>query len=150
MPKRGKRSFGKRPRTKRLPVPAAPYRVFVGHATVDKWLATTICEGIETVGAITFRDDRDIGGGDDIPETIRDAIDASDEMVVLLTPASVNRPWVLFEVAAAWQRRAQIVVIRQYVETDSIPAMLQSKKAIDLNDFNRYLDELRTRLRTKK
>ena len=145
MAERGRRgSSGGRARA-----PRATYRVFVSHATVDKWLAITICDRIEAIGATTFRDDRDIAGGDDIPDTIRDAIDVSDEMVVLLTPASVNRPWVQFEVGAAWQRRALIVVIRQHVETDSIPAMLQSKRALDLNDFERYLDELQTRARTK-
>ncbi|MBI1918829.1 MAG: toll/interleukin-1 receptor domain-containing protein [Planctomycetes bacterium] len=44
---------------------AKPYRVFVSHATADKWIAKTLCEKIEGVGATTFRDDRDINGGDD-------------------------------------------------------------------------------------
>ena len=48
-----------------------PYQIFVSHATTDKWLARTICEKIEGTGATTFRDDRDISGGDDIPEEIR-------------------------------------------------------------------------------
>jgi hypothetical protein len=34
---------------------------------------TTICEKIKAAGATTFRDDRDIGGGDDIPEAVRTA-----------------------------------------------------------------------------
>jgi hypothetical protein len=74
------------------------YRVFVSHATADKWLATVICEKLESVGVTTFRDDRDINGGDDIPEEIRDAINDCNELLVVLTPESVDRPWVLFEV----------------------------------------------------
>ena len=54
---------------------------------------------IEATGASTFRDDCDIDGGDDIPETIRAEIKRSRESIVLLTPESVNRPWVLLEVA---------------------------------------------------
>ncbi len=46
------------------------YRVFVSHATADKWVARMICEKIEAVGAITFRDDRDIEGGDSIPKSL--------------------------------------------------------------------------------
>lgn len=79
--------------------------MFVSHATADKWVARVICERIESVGAKTFRDDRDIAGGDDIPDSIRAAIERSDEMIVLLTPASVNRPWVLMEVGAACEVR---------------------------------------------
>lgn len=58
-----------------------PYQVFVSHATADKWLATTLCEKIEAAGASTFRDDRDIDGGDDIPERIRTEIKRSREFV---------------------------------------------------------------------
>src|SRR5438105_15148935 len=85
------------------------YQVFVSHATPDKWLATIFCEKIEAAGASTFRDDRDINGGDDIPEEIRNHIKQSRELVVLLTPESADRPWVLLEVGAAWGWRRRIV-----------------------------------------
>ena len=55
---------------------AKPYQIFVSHATADKWLAITLCEKLEKAGASTFRDDRDIDGGDDIPERIRVEINA--------------------------------------------------------------------------
>ncbi len=77
------------------------YQIFVSHATADKWLAVTLCEKREEAGPTTFRDDRDIDGGDDIPERIHVAIKRSRELVLLLTPNSVNRPWVLLEVGAA-------------------------------------------------
>jgi hypothetical protein len=121
--------------------------VFLSHATVDKWLAKTLCEKIESTGANTFRDDRDIADGDDIPDSIRAAIERCSEMVVLLTPASVNRPWVLLEVGAAWQRgNVRIVPIRQHIEVEPIPAMLKSKKVIDLNQFDDYLLQLAKRV----
>ncbi len=47
------------------------YRIFVSHATVDKWVAKVICERLDAAGVTTFRDDRDIDGGDKIPERIR-------------------------------------------------------------------------------
>jgi hypothetical protein len=110
-----------------------------------------LCEKIETIGAKTFRDDRDIAGGDDIPDKIREAIGRSDEMIVLLTPASVNRPWILLEVGAAWQRGGmRIVAVRQHIEIEPIPDMLKSKKVIDLNEFDAYLKELRQRIEALK
>lgn len=90
---------------KRVPIAqssAKPYQVFISHATADKWIARTICEKIEAVGATTFRDDRDIEGGDDIPEEIRRQIKRSKEILVLLTPQSIGRQWVILEVGAAW------------------------------------------------
>lgn len=124
------------------------YQVFISHATADKWVAKAICEKIESVGASTFRDDRDINGGDDIPESIRKEIKRSKEIIVLLTPASVNRPWVLFEVGAAWGWRKdfRIVPVLYHVDVEPIPEMIKAKKAISLNDFDTYLSEIRKRV----
>ena len=126
-----------------------PYQVFVSHATADKWLATTICEKIELTGATTFRDDRDIDGGADIPETIRAEIKRSRELVVLLTPDSADRPWVLLEVGAAWgwSKTMRITPIMCHVDVDPIPGMLKSKKAININECPAFLSELKTRVK---
>jgi hypothetical protein len=125
-----------------------PYQVFVSHATSDKWIARMICEKIESTGATTFRDDRDIDGGDDIPDEIRRQIKRSREMVVLVTPESVDRPWVLLEVGAAWatSQRRRIVAVLCHVTADAIPDMMRSRKAIGLNDLDDYLKELSRRL----
>jgi hypothetical protein len=125
------------------------YLVFVSHATADKWLAKTFCEKIEAIGASTFRDDRDINGGDDIPEAIRAQIQQSRELVVLLTPESVDRPWVLIEVGAAWCRRKEyrIVPVLCHVTIDRIPDIIKGKKAFHMNDFEQYLKELETRVK---
>jgi hypothetical protein len=124
------------------------YLIFVSHATADKWLAKTLCEKIEECGAGTFRDDRDIQGGDDIPEAIRKSIVRANELLVLLTPESVDRPWVLFEAGAAWGRRkvSRIVAVLCHVTIDTIPKLIASKKAVPLNDFDAYLKELRERV----
>ena len=124
------------------------YQVFVSHATGDKWIAKRICEQLEKAGAATFRDDRDIDGGDDIPNEIRVQINRSKEMVVLLTPLSVNREWVTLEIGAAWGRseRYRIVVVLCHEEVESIPAILKSKKAISLDDFEAYVAEVGTRV----
>jgi hypothetical protein len=141
----------RRPQQSRGSAPSqagAPYQVFISHATADKWLARTLCERLEGVGATTFRDDRDIGGGDDIPQEIFRQIRQSQEFLVLLTPASVNRPWILLEVGAACGRDPppRIIVIRYYVETDNIPSMIQSKKGFHLNELEAYLEEVASRV----
>lgn len=88
------------------------------------------CDGEEEN---TFRDDRDIRGGDDIPDELRRQLKRSKEILVLLTPESLNRPW--------------ITVVRYHVPVDSIPSILRSKKSIHLNELDHYLDELTSRLR---
>ena len=139
MPRRPKPSAARRP-------PPAAYQVFVSHATPDKWVARMICEKIDAIpGATTFRDDRDIEGGDDIPEALREQIALSGEVLVLMTPVSVARPWVLLEVGA-WQAGKWIVPVCYHVEVGQIPPILQRRKAHSLNDLDQYLAELRDRI----
>jgi hypothetical protein len=137
-PKKGTRNAGDK-----------PYQVFVSHATADKWLAVTVCEKIEGTGATSFRDDRDIRGGDDIPEEIRRQIKQSNEIVVILTPESVDRQWVTLEVGAAWgwSKKMRILMLMCHVSVDPIPDMIKNKKAIPLNAFEHYLIELKNRVR---
>ena len=129
--------------------PKPEYQVFVSHATADKWIASTFCEKIDATGATSFRDDRDIDGGDSIPQSIRTEIQVSRELVVLLTPDSIERPWVLLEVGAAWGRREdyRIVPVLCHVTFDAIPDIIEGKKAFHINDFDKYLDELKRRVR---
>jgi hypothetical protein len=124
------------------------YQIFVSHATADKWIARVLCEKLELAGATTFRDDRDIDGGDDIPESIRRQIKQSREIVVLLTPKSINRQWVTLEIGAAWgwSKNLRITVVLDHVDVDPIPDMLKSKKAIQLNQFDDFLEEVRKRV----
>jgi hypothetical protein len=69
-------------------------------------------------------------------------------MVVLLTPDSIDRHWVLFEVATAWGRRKtyRIVPVLCHVTVDAIPKIIESKLAFHINDFDRFLDELTQRV----
>jgi hypothetical protein len=128
---------------------AKPYQIFVSHSTADKWLAVTLCEKLETSGASTFRDDRDIDGGDDIPDRIRAEIKRSREIVVLLTPNSVNRAWILLEVGAAWgwSKAIRITPILCHVDVDPIPGMIKSKKAVHINDCANLFAEVKRRVK---
>jgi hypothetical protein len=129
------------------------YQVFVSHATEDRWIARTICEKLEhsDVGARAFRDDRDIKGGDDIPDEIRRQIKKSKEMLLLLTPKSADRKWVQHEIGAAWmcRRGYRITCVLYHVEATRIPEMLKSKKAIPLNDLDEYLTEVAERVKER-
>ena len=128
------------------------HQVFLSHATADKWVARTLCEQIEAAGATTFRDDRDIKGGDIIPDEIFAQIKRSREFMVLLTPTSVSRPWVLIEIGAACQCRGlRITPVMYHVDGPApIPAMIHQNKGYNLNDFEQYLTELKARLKGRK
>jgi hypothetical protein len=133
-------------RTRRNPAETQPYRVFISHATYDKWTATVLCEKIEETGARAFRDDRDIAGGEVIPGAIIDAISDCRELVVLLTPESVKRTWVIAEIGIALGARRRIVPLLHHIESSQIPEIIRDRKGYDLNDLDKYLTELRQRI----
>ena len=87
--------------------------------------------------------------GDRIPEEIIRQITRCKEFVVLLTPRSVDRPWVLLEVGMALRngRRTRIVPILYHVGVDPIPEMIKDRKAIDLNEFENYAAEVSRKTR---
>lgn len=116
--------------------------VFVSHATYDKFLAKVICERLEANGIATYRDDRDIEGGDSIPESIRMAIEQCDELAVLLTPQSIQRQWVLVEIGIAIGMGKRIVPLLYHVATESIPECIRPNRGFDLNEIDSYLSDV--------
>ena len=127
--------------------PRPLYRVFLSHATYDKFLAVILTERIEALaGVAAFRDDRDIEGGDLIPEAIRTAIRGSREMLVLFTPQSLGREWVTLEIGMAQITGLRVVPLLYHVEPASLPATLRDAKAYRLDELPAYLEELAARV----
>jgi hypothetical protein len=80
-------------------------RVFLSHSHKDRWIARQCARLIEEAAkpyVEVFFDEKDIEGGQSIPDSVRTGIEGCDEFVVLLSPYSKDRPWVLTEVGAAW------------------------------------------------
>lgn len=122
------------------------YLVFISHSTLDRWIARQIAEILERrghrYGVRVFLDERDIIIGDSIDETIRDNIENCNEFLVLLTRNSIDRPWVLIEISAAWGLRKRIVAIIDKVTPEEMPQIIIKHRAIDLNDIGSYIEQL--------
>ena len=90
----------------------AEYLVFISHGGADTWVARQISYHCLQAGAKTFLDEAQIDVGAEFEEEIRDAIDEASELLVLVTPWALERPYVWLEVGAAWNRRITIVGIQ--------------------------------------
>ena len=133
-------------RPKRPPNPPPTYQVFVSHATADKGVALLLCDKIDAIrGVSTFRDDRDIDGGEAIPVKLRQVIHQSDEMLVLLTQTSVQRAWVQNEIGAMWVLGKLIVPVFHLIDPAQFPPLVRDVKAYRLDEFERDLADLRER-----
>ena len=119
-----------------------PYVVFVSHATYDKWVAKVMCEKLASADIETFRDDRNIEGGAGIPESIRDAIERCDEVLLLFSPAAIDRQWVTLEIGMAFFARKRIVPILFHAEATQLPGLIDLKRAFDINEFDNYIADV--------
>ncbi len=129
------------------------YMVFLSHSSKDMWVAKQIAREIKGCGAEVFLDEAKIQAGADFAEEILTALDAADELVVLLTPWAMHRPYVLAELGAAWIRRIPIVVLLHGLTAEDlqsrpeIPLFMKKRNLVDLNKIETYFGELRNRAR---
>lgn len=130
-----------------------PFKVFVSHAAEDTWVATQIAAHLERCGAATFLDEAHIAVGDDWEERIIVESDDSDELLVLLTPEVLKRSkFVWMEVGMFRKARRRVVwawykvTARQINNDDRAARIIHKLDSIQLNDIDRYFDELRRRV----
>lgn len=125
--------------------------VFISHSEKDHWIATEMAALIEQKGrryrVKTFLYEKHITGGEFIPESIRKNIQECDEFLVLLSRYSIDRPWVLIEIGAAWVLGKRITAIIDKVTPEEMPDIIAPYRALDLNRFGEYLEQLISRVR---
>ena len=128
-----------------------PWLVFVSHSGQDTWVAKQIAREIETRGATSFLDEAHVDAGADFEEEILNSLQRAHELVVLLTPWALERPYVWAEIGAAWSRRIPIVALllgitpAELQSQPRIPLLLKKRDLLPLNDIEVYLEQLKER-----
>lgn len=128
---------------------------FVSHSGPDTWVARQIAREIEALGATAFLDEAEIHAGGDFEESVLDCLERADELVVLLTPWSLDRPYVWAEIAAAWGRRIPIVALLLGLTPEdlntrpAVPVLLKRRNLLQLNQVDVYFTQLASRLNRK-
>jgi len=126
--------------------------VFVSHSGEDTWVARQIAQGISDCGAHPFLDEADVEVGAEFEEDIREFLDRAHELLVLVTPWSLDRPYVWAEIGAAWIRRIPIIVVLHglsridFQAQPNVPVFLKKRDFITLNEIDDYFRQLRNRI----
>jgi len=103
-------------------------------------VARQIAREISACGATPFLDEAEIDVGADFEEDTLAFLEKADELVVLITPWALERPYVWAELGAAWGRRVPIVGLLHGVSA----AELHSRPGIPV-----LLTSVSTRSRTR-
>src|SRR5215210_5836292 len=115
--------------------------VFISHSGRDTWVAKQIAREVSACGATPFLDEAEIDVGADFEEEILGFLEKADELVVLLTPWALDRPYVWAELGAAWGRRIPIVGLLHGLSAGElqsragIPILLKKRDLLSLNEI---------------
>ena len=131
----------------------ASHKVFISHSGPDTWVAKQLAQAVRRCGATPFLDDAQVQSGANFEQEILAFLNQAQELVVLLTPWAMERPYVWAELGAAWARRIPIIVLLQGLTATELqskpgaPVFLKERNCRQLNDVGRYFQELRERVR---
>lgn len=126
--------------------------VFISHSGEDTWIAKQIAREIKARGATPFLDEAAVDAGRDFEEDILTFLERAHELVVLLTPWALERPYVWAEIGAAWGRRIPIVALllgltpTELQARPGVPILLKRRDLLQLNEVETYLDQLSDRM----
>ena len=116
-------------------------------------MAKQIAREIQSLGATPFLDETHVDAGADFEEDILNFLERAHELVVLLTPWALERPYVWAEIGAAWGRRIPIIALllgltpAEQQTRPGIPVLLKKRDVLQLNDIGIYLEQLAARMR---
>ena len=133
----------------------AQHLVFISHSGRDTWVAKQVAREISACGAQPFLDEAEIDVGADFEDDILAFLEKAHELVVLLTPWALERPYVWAELGAAWGRRIPIVALllgltpAELQSRPGVPVLLKKRDLLELNDVEKYLQQLRKRVGEK-
>lgn len=128
------------------------YLTFISHSSEDTWVAKKLSIDCRSAGADTFLDEAQIAVGANFEDDILAALRNANELVVLITPWALQRPYVWLEIGAAWYKGIPIIILllgvsaSEFQEKATVPVTLKERNLLPLNNVDRYLAELAERV----
>jgi TIR domain len=108
--------------------------LFLCHASEDKSFVDELCSFLDSCAVPIWYDRREIRVGDSIVQRISDGIDEASHLIIVLSKASVVKPWVRKEFSSALARQLQdssVRVLPLLVEECEIPPLLADIRYAD-------------------
>ena len=115
-----------------------PTRLFVSHISEEAEIAALLKQTIEEdfLDLVKLFQSSDIGSivaGDDWLAAVQQALQDAAAVIVLCSHASIHRPWVQFELGAAWSRQVPIIPLcHSGLRAAELPMPLSRKEAVEL------------------
>lgn len=123
-------------------------QIFVSHISEEGDLAAMLKrhlleDFLDLLEVFVSSDAQSIGAGQNWLESLDNALHRSSMLLVLCSHASLRRPWVNFEVGAAWKKIPIVPICHSGLEPSSLPiplSLLQGIQASDPDGLRRLYD----------
>ena len=91
-----------------------PLNIFISHHSRDERMAERLKQLLDRVfhGTVRIFLSSDLAGGTNWLDAIKKEMDKAPLTIVLVTKTSLKRPWVWFELGAAWHAEACVIPLR--------------------------------------
>lgn len=92
------------------------HRVFISYSQQDGDIAGSLASRLDEAGLQCFMADRSILAATEWESRLREALLASDSVLLLMTPRSKDSLWVAAEAGAAWVLRKRLIPVLMFVK----------------------------------
>ena len=115
-------------------------RAFLSYAGEDRALAERLAFALQANGVETWWAGWSIGAGESLRQKIDQGLSGCTHFLVLLTPASIVKPWVNQEMDAGLVRKleekARFIAIRSGLPVTALPPLLKGMLSPQIDDFD--------------
>lgn len=136
-----------------LPDLSTLYDVFISYSSADSESARELVKKIELKNIKCFHAEASLEIGKKWMDSIHEAIKVSKVVIILLTPRSIDRPWVLIETGAAWVLSKPLIPALKFVEANKMADPLKEYQARIIetdSQMNNLVSELQVLIRQEE
>ncbi len=115
--------------------------IFLSHTSTDKPFVRKLASDLESHGVRYWLDEAEIKVGESLIERIRQGLDEVDYVAAVLSPNSINSPWVKRELDVAMNQEIlgqKVKVLPILHQQCDLPGFLLGKFYADFTDQNNY------------
>ncbi len=126
-------------------------KVFLSHNHADKSFTKKLARDLENHGVEYWLDEAEMNIGDSLIQKIREGIDKSEFFAVILSPNSVNAPWVNNELDVAMNYQIagkNIKVLPIMLKECALPSFLVGKFYADFTEDSKYEESFKKLITT--
>jgi hypothetical protein len=124
----------------------AGHKAFLSYGWEDRDLAKRIAESLQANGIETWWAEWEIRAGDSLRQRIDEGLRNCTDFMVLLTPTSIDKPWVNQEMDGGLVRKieseARFIPLRHRLAASALPPLLRGMLSPALEEFDSDIRQL--------